>query len=158
METNKFINSIEQTSGLFNLNDDVESLPEQTDHECNIDDLKYFMNKMEKGITIPESYLPSEPLEGKPPKKNTFKQAFGDRAFYSGGENDGNNPPKFRPLVAFDIELDEKNTPNTTVELLKFLESTKWISKRFIMKRYLGWTDEEILENERLWKEENPKN
>jgi hypothetical protein len=29
------------------------------------------------------------------------------------------------------------------------------MSKRFAMKRYLGLTQEEITENERLWKEEN---
>ena len=29
------------------------------------------------------------------------------------------------------------------------------ISKRFGLKRYLGWTEEEILENEKSWAEEN---
>jgi len=31
------------------------------------------------------------------------------------------------------------------------------ISKRFALKRFLGLTDEEIAENERLWAEENGK-
>ena len=36
-------------------------------------------------------------------------------------------------------------------------EAAKYMSKRFILKRYLNWSDEDILENEKLWKEENPK-
>ena len=32
------------------------------------------------------------------------------------------------------------------------------LSKRFAMKRYLGLTQEEIVENEKLWKEENAGN
>jgi hypothetical protein len=34
------------------------------------------------------------------------------------------------------------------------IEPLPYLSKRFILKRYLGLTDEEILENETLWKEE----
>ena len=36
-------------------------------------------------------------------------------------------------------------------------EAAKYMSKRFVLKRYLNWSDEDILENEKLWKEENPK-
>jgi len=36
-------------------------------------------------------------------------------------------------------------------------EAAKYISKRFALKRYLNWTDDDILENEKLWKEENAK-
>ena len=31
------------------------------------------------------------------------------------------------------------------------------VSKRFARKRYLGWTEDEIVENERMWLEENPQ-
>jgi hypothetical protein len=34
------------------------------------------------------------------------------------------------------------------------LEQMPYMSKRFMMKRFLGLTDEEIAENEQLWKEE----
>ena len=38
------------------------------------------------------------------------------------------------------------------------LADVPYISKRFALKRYLGWTEEEIHENEALWKEEKLKN
>ena len=31
------------------------------------------------------------------------------------------------------------------------------MSKRFILKRYLGWTEGELAENERMWKEERSR-
>ena len=34
-------------------------------------------------------------------------------------------------------------------------EATKYVSKRFALERYLGWTKEEIADNERMWREEN---
>jgi hypothetical protein len=34
------------------------------------------------------------------------------------------------------------------------LEQVSYMSKRFMLKRYLGLTEEEIVENETLWKEE----
>ena len=34
------------------------------------------------------------------------------------------------------------------------IEPLPYMSKRFLLKRYLGLTDEEVLENETLWKEE----
>jgi hypothetical protein len=34
------------------------------------------------------------------------------------------------------------------------IEPLPYLSKRFMLKRYLGLTDEEVLENEKLWKEE----
>ena len=33
-----------------------------------------------------------------------------------------------------------------------------YMSNRFALKRFLGMTDEELAENERLWKEENAEN
>ena len=36
-------------------------------------------------------------------------------------------------------------------------EAAKYVSKRYALQRYLGWTEEEVLENEKLWKEENAK-
>ena len=36
-------------------------------------------------------------------------------------------------------------------------EASKYVSKRFALERYLGWSAEDILKNETLWKEENAK-
>ena len=33
--------------------------------------------------------------------------------------------------------------------------ANRFMSQRYALKKYLGWTDEDILENERMWKEEN---
>jgi hypothetical protein len=43
---------------------------------------------------------------------------------------------------------------NTRIQAFSQLEPLAYMSKRFIMKRYLGLSDEEILENEQLWQEE----
>jgi hypothetical protein len=37
------------------------------------------------------------------------------------------------------------------------MSQVPFMSKRFAMKRFLGMTDEEMAENERLWAEENGK-
>ena len=34
------------------------------------------------------------------------------------------------------------------------IEGAEYVSKRFAMKRFLGLSDEEIMENEKLWAEE----
>jgi hypothetical protein len=34
-------------------------------------------------------------------------------------------------------------------------EATKYVSKRFALERYLGWTQDEISRNEEMWREEN---
>ena len=48
------------------------------------------------------------------------------------------------------IELD-------TAQLAVFqsVQETPYLSKRFVMKRFMGLSDAEIKENERLWKQEN---
>ena len=35
------------------------------------------------------------------------------------------------------------------------LEGVQYMSRRFLMEKYLGLTQEEILKNERMWEEEN---
>lgn len=40
------------------------------------------------------------------------------------------------------------------IQAFTSLEPLPYLSKRFMMKRYLGLSDEEILENEQMWKEE----
>ena len=34
-------------------------------------------------------------------------------------------------------------------------EATKYVSKRFALERYLGWTQDDISRNEQMWREEN---
>jgi hypothetical protein len=48
-----------------------------------------------------------------------------------------------------EIELDTSRVATFTA-----LEQVAYLSKRFMLKRYLGLSEEEIVENEKLWKEE----
>jgi hypothetical protein len=48
------------------------------------------------------------------------------------------------------IDTERINTFNT-------IQAVPFMSKRFALKRFLGLTDEEIAENERLWSEESGK-
>jgi hypothetical protein len=50
------------------------------------------------------------------------------------------------------IELD-----GARASLFNQMEGSSYLSKRFILKKYLGLSDEEILENEELFIEENPE-
>jgi hypothetical protein len=36
-------------------------------------------------------------------------------------------------------------------------EAAKYISKRYMLMRYLGWTEDEVMKNEQMWKQENTK-
>jgi hypothetical protein len=51
-----------------------------------------------------------------------------------------------------DIELDSAKTA-----LFSNIEGVQYLSRRFILSKYLGLTEDEIIENERMWKEENQK-
>jgi len=50
-------------------------------------------------------------------------------------------------------EIDNARVPTYTQ-----MSAIPYISNRFAMKRFLGMTEEEIAENERLWREENDEN
>jgi hypothetical protein len=59
------------------------------------------------------------------------------------------NPPQ--NFAAYrQSELD-----NSRIQTFASLQEVPYMSKRFALKRFLGLTQEEITENERLWKEEN---
>jgi hypothetical protein len=50
-------------------------------------------------------------------------------------------------------ELDNARVPTYTQ-----MSAIPYVSNRFAMKRFLGMSEEEIAENERLWREENDEN
>ena len=148
-----------------------------------IDDLKYFTNKLFRGLRIPSSYLPTGADDSQTSFNDgrvgtayiqelrfnkycerlqslltsTFDEEF-KRYMYSKGVNiDPNlftlrfNPPmNFASSRQAAVDAERISTFNT-VQALPF------ISKRFALKRYLGLTDEEIAENERMWGEESGK-
>ena len=50
-------------------------------------------------------------------------------------------------------ELDNARVPTFTQ-----MSAIPYVANRFALKRFLGFSDEEIAENERLWREENDEN
>ena len=158
----------------------VELLPGGT-NLGEIDDLRYFTNKLFRALRIPSSYLPTGPDDG----GSSFNDGRVGTAYiqelrfnkycerlqgllnehfnnefkaylYSKGVNvdPGIFDVKFNPPQNFasyrQAEMDTARV-NTYVSLAE----VPYLSKRFAMKRFLGLTQEEVTENETLWKEEN---
>jgi hypothetical protein len=145
-----------------------------------IDDLKYFNNKMCRGLRVPSSYLPTGPddsdraySDGKATTAliqeyrfnqycerlqrliiekldDEFKMFMRWRGFNidSGLFSIAFNPPQNFASYR-ESELD-----TTRVNTFQALEQVPYMSKRFLLKRYLGLSEEEITENEELWREE----
>ena len=145
-----------------------------------IDDLKYFNNKMARGLRVPSSYLPTGPddsdramtdgkvgtaliqeyrfnqycerLQGHIASKldDEFKMFLKWRGF---NIDSGLFSLTFCPPQNFasyrQAELDTSRITSFTS-----LEQLPYMSKRFLLQRFLGLTEEEIKENEELWKEE----
>jgi len=151
-----------------------------------IDDLKYFNNKMIRGLGVPSSYLPTgaddgtaQYTDGKvgtayiqeyrfskycqrlqnlmaPHIDKEFKMFLKQR----GIEIQSNLfDLQFYPPQSFS-QYRQMQMDSEQVQLFSSLmstEATKYVSKRFALERYLGWTEEDVLKNETLWKEENAK-
>ena len=160
----------------------VETLPGGT-NLGEIDDLKYFTNKLFRGLRIPSSYLPT----GADDSQSQYNDGRVGTAYIQ--ELRFNNYcMRLQSLMAevFDLEfklyLNEKgvNIDSSLFELqfeppqnfaatrqseldtarvptYQTLSQIPTISKRFALKRFLGLTEEEIAENERMWAEENGK-
>lgn len=148
-----------------------------------IDDLKYFTNKLFRGLRIPSSYLPTGADDSQAQfndgrvgtayiqelrfnnycmRLQSLMQDQFDQDFklylYSRGVNIDSSlfELKFQPPQNFatyrQAELD-----NQRIATYGTISQQTYISKRFALKRYLGLSEEEIAENERLWAEENGK-
>lgn len=173
------------TAGVFIHNSEgrgskVETLPGGT-NLGEIDDLRYFTNKLVRGLRIPSSYLPTgaddsaaqyndgrvgtayiqelrfntycERLQGLVCEQ--FDQEFKRYLLEKGVNIDtAMFDIKFQPPQNFaayrQSEIDNARVPTYTQ-----MSGIPYISNRFALKRFLGMTDEEIAENERLWREEN---
>ena len=158
----------------------VETLPGGT-NLGEIDDLRYFTNKLVRGLRIPSSYLPTGADDSAAQyndgrvgtayiqelRFNTycerlqnlvveeFDQEF-KRYMLERGVNVDTTmfDLKFQPPQNFaayrQSEIDNARVPTYTQ-----MSAIPYISNRFAMKRFLGMTEEELAENERLWREEN---
>ena len=158
----------------------VETLPGGT-NLGEIDDLRYFTNKLVRGLRIPSSYLPTgaddssssyndgrvgtayiqelrfntycERLQGLIVEE--FNQEFKRYLLEKGVNID---------TAMFDLEFEtpqnfasyrQAELDNARVPTYTQMSAIPYVSNRFAMKRFLGMSEEEIAENERLWKEEN---
>jgi hypothetical protein len=161
----------------------VETLPGGT-NLGEIDDLRYFTNKLVRGLRIPSSYLPTgaddsasqyndgrvgtayiqelrfntycERLQGLVVEE--FNQEFKRYLLEKGVNIDtAMFDLKFQPPQNFaayrQSEIDNARVPTYTQ-----MAAIPYMSNRFALKRFLGLTEEEIAENERLWREENDEN
>jgi hypothetical protein len=146
-----------------------------------IDDLKYFNNKMARGLRVPSSYLPTGPDDGQAAftdgKVGTaYIQELRFNEYCKRLQNSviGEFDTEFKLwLINTGITIDNSlfelklNPPqnfaayrqseldNARVQTFAALQEVPYMSKRFALKRFLGLTQEEITENEKLWKEEN---
>lgn len=161
----------------------VETLPGGT-NLGEIDDLRYFTNKMVRGLRIPSSYLPTgaddsaaQYNDGRVGTAYIQELRFNnycerlqtlvieefDTEFKRYLLEKGVNIDtamfdlKFQPPQNFAAyrrsELDNARIPTFTQMM-----AVPFISNRFAMTRFLGLSDEEVAENERLWREENDEN
>ena len=161
----------------------VETLPGGT-NLGEIDDLRYFTNKLVRGLRIPSSYLPtgaddsaSQYNDGRVGTayiqelrfntycerlQNLIVEEF-DTEFKRYLLEKGVNIDtamfdlKFQPPQNFasyrQAEIDNARIPTYTQ-----MAAIPYISNRFAMQRFLGLSEEELAENERLWLEENQEN
>ena len=146
-----------------------------------IDDLKYFNNKLMRGLRIPSSYLPTGAEDGTATYQdgrvgtaliqeyrfskycerlqNILQPAL-DKEFklflkYRGIEV---------PSSLFDLQFSEPQSfsqyrevelDSQKAQLFGNLEGVQYLSRRFLLSKYLGLTEDELVENERMWREEN---
>ena len=158
----------------------VETLPGGT-NLGEITDLRFFTNKLFRALRIPAAYLPTgieeaantiadgkvgtayiqelrfneycKRLQGS--IVETFDLEFKLWMHDNGINIDNsifelkfNNPQNFAAYRQ--SELD-----NARIQSFTALQEVPYMSKRFALKRFLGLSQEEITENERLWQEEN---
>jgi len=159
----------------------VETLPGGA-NLGEITDLRFFTNKLFRGLRIPSSYLPTQTDEA----ANNFSDgkvgiamiqewrfnqyclrlqklisATLDKEFkmflrFRGINIDSglftllfNEPQNFTKYRQ--VEIDAARIGTFTQ-----LEQIPYLSKRFMLTRYLGLSEEEMQENEKLWAEEHP--
>lgn len=158
----------------------VDTLPGGT-NLGEIDDLKYFTNKLMRALRIPSSYLPTGADDSQSQYNDgrvgtayiqelrfnkycerlqslmvgSFDQEFKFYLYNKGVNIDFSifdlkfqSPQNFAAYRQAELDNQRISTFSQMVQL-------PFVSKRFALKRFLGMTDEDIAENEQLWKEEN---
>ena len=145
-----------------------------------IDDLKYFNNKMARGLRVPSSYLPTGPddsnlamNDGRVGTALIQEYRFNQycmrlqRLIMQKLDDEFKMFLRWRGFNIdaglFSITLCEPQNfasyrqselDTTRIAAFTQLEPLPYMSKRFMMKRFLGLSEEELVENETMWKEE----
>ena len=145
-----------------------------------IDDLKYFNNKLSRGLRVPSSYLPTGPDESSQAMndgrvgtaliqeyrfnqycmrmQNQLVQKLDDEfkmflRFRGFNIDSSLFNIKFNPPQNF-ASYRQAELDTQRVNVFTAIESLPYVSKRFAMNRFLGLTEEELRQNEELWEEE----
>jgi hypothetical protein len=148
-----------------------------------IDDLRYFNNRLARGLRVPSSYLPTGPDDSDRPLSDgrvgtaliqeyrfnqycerlqnymsikldeEFKLFLRWRGF---NIDSGLFQLSFNPPQNF-AAYRQSEIDTARVGTYQTMEAFPYMSKRFAMERFLGLTEEEITKNEKLWREENGK-
>ena len=158
----------------------VDTLPGGT-NLGEIDDLKFFTNKLFRGLRIPSSYLPTGPDDSQQQYndgrvgtayiqelrfnkycmrlQSLLNQTFDDEFkiwIKSKGYNIDNG--------MFELQLNapqnfaayrQTEMDQSRVQTFVQVAELPYMSKRFALKRYLGLNEEEMARNAELWAEEN---
>ncbi len=158
----------------------VETLPGGT-NLGEIDDLRYFTNKLVRGLRIPSSYLPtgaddsaSQYNDGRVGTAYIQELRFNNycERLQSMLTEVFNNEFKLYldhkginiDISMFDLKLQTPQNfasynlaelDNNRISTFSQMQAVPFISNRFALKRFLGLSDEEIQQNEALWREEN---
>jgi hypothetical protein len=145
-----------------------------------ITDLRFFTNKLFRGLRIPSSYLPTGVEDG--------TQSYNDgrvgtaliqewrfnqyckrlqNMVVDKLDNEFKTFMRWRGInidsSLFDIRLEEPqnfaqyrqaDVDSARISTFTQLEAYPYLSKRFLMQRYLGMTEQELSENEMMWAEE----
>jgi Bacteriophage T4-like portal protein (Gp20) len=157
----------------------VETLP-GGQNLGEIDDLRYFTNKLFRGLRIPSSYLPTGAEES--PQAYTdgrvgtaLIQEFRFNQYCQRLQKHVSHKfdQEFKMFLKhrgfnidnslFDLKMNEpqnfaayRETELNSQRITAFtsINQTEYLSKRFMLKKYLGLSEIEMEENERMWREE----
>jgi hypothetical protein len=148
-----------------------------------IDDLRYFNNRLARGLRVPSSYLPTGPDDSDRPlsdgrvgtaliQEYRFNQYCERLQNYMAQKLDeefklflrwrgfnidsGLFNLSFNPPQNF-AAYRQSELDTARVNTFTSMEQFPYISKRFALERFLGLTEDEINKNEKLWREENGK-
>jgi hypothetical protein len=148
-----------------------------------IDDLKYFNNRLARGLRVPSSYLPTGPDDNTTPLSDgrvgtamiqefrfnqycerlqkymslkldeEFKLFLRWRGF---NIDSGLFTLEFNPPQNF-AAYRQSELDTARVNTFQVMEAFPYMSKRFALERFLGLSEEEITKNEKMWREEHDK-